>query len=284
MVAPMVFKGRIEGFLLVFDRLDGGAFTSDDERLLEAFAASAATAVATARSAADEALRRSIRASELERSRWARELHDETLQELAGVRMLLSGARRAQDPERLRGAVDEALELVTGGVANLRALITELRPAALDEFGLGPALESLAERVATQLDLEVELDVDLAYERGDLADRLAPELESVAYRLVQEALTNAGKHAGSSRARVSVREDAHVVTLSVEDEGTGFAPRGDTQGFGLLGMRERVGLVHGELTIRSSPGKGTTIRATLPVRRAGDAGSPAKADPAPVSP
>ncbi len=94
-VVPMVFKGRVVGFLIVFDRLGERAFTADDERLLEAFAASAATAVATAQSAAEESLRRSLAASEAERSRWARELHDETLQELASVRVLLS-ARPSQ--------------------------------------------------------------------------------------------------------------------------------------------------------------------------------------------
>jgi signal transduction histidine kinase len=266
-VAPMAFKSRVVGFLIVFDRLGGAAFTSDDERLLEAFAASAATAVATAQSAAEEALRRSLAASDAERGRWARELHDETLQELASLRLLLSGARRSGDPARLREAVDDALEIVTTGVANLRALITDLRPAALDEIGLAAALESLAERASNQLDVEVSLDVDLAYERGDEPQRLPVEIESVAYRVVQEALTNVSKHAGAEQAEVRVREAGGTVEIRVADTGCGFAPGERGKGFGLVGMQERVALVHGDLELRSAPGQGTTVTARIPVPR-----------------
>ena len=145
LVVPMSFRNRTIGFLSAFDRLVGdGAFTDEDERLLQAFAASAATAVATAQTASDEALRRSIKASEEERQRWARELHDETLQELAGLKVLLSGARRSDDRGRMDGAVDQALDMITHGIANLRALITDLRPAALDSLGAEPALRALA--------------------------------------------------------------------------------------------------------------------------------------------
>ena len=137
----MLFRNRPVGFLIVFDRLRRARpFNEEDERLLQAFAASAATAVATAQTAGDEALRRSIEASEAERSRWARELHDETLQQLAGLRVLLSGARRSGDPARIDTAVDEAIELIADGIADLRALITDLRPAALDELGMQAAL------------------------------------------------------------------------------------------------------------------------------------------------
>jgi signal transduction histidine kinase len=271
-VAPMAFKGRVVGFLMVFDRLGGRPFTADDERLLDAFAASAATAVATAQSAAEAALRRSLAASEAERSRWARELHDETLQELAGLRVLLAGARRSGDPDRLQTAVDEALDIVTAGVANLRALITDLRPAALDDLGLGAALESLAERASNQLDLDVDLEVDLAWERGQEPSRLADEVESVAYRLVQEALTNVSKHAGAEHAEVRVREGSEALEISIRDEGRGFAPGERSDGFGLLGMRERVALVHGALDVRSVPGEGTTLMARIPVRRQTPAG------------
>ena len=145
-VTPMFFRNRPVGFLVVMDRARGEPFREDDERLLQAFAASAAMAVATAQSAGDVALRRSIEASEAERSRWARELHDETLQQLAGLRVLLGGARRSGDSERIAGALDEAMEMLTDGIADLRSLITDLRPAALDELGLEAALRTLAER------------------------------------------------------------------------------------------------------------------------------------------
>ena len=143
-VTPMSFRNRPVGFLIVFDRLGGDRpFNEEDERLLQAFAASAATAVATAQNAAEEALRRSIEASESERTRWARELHDETLQQLAGLRVLLAGARRSGEGERMSAAIDSALEQITTAIGDLRSLITELRPAALDELGAKPALETL---------------------------------------------------------------------------------------------------------------------------------------------
>ena len=171
LVAPMMFRNRPIGFLGAFDRLQGeSSFTDEDERLLQAFAASAATAVATAQTASAEAVSRSMSASEEERRRWARELHDETLQELAGLKVLLSGALRNDDLDRARAAMEQALEIIGGGIANLRALITDLRPASLDELGTEPALQALAARVQQQTGLEIVTDIDLAYERGRAAE------------------------------------------------------------------------------------------------------------------
>ena len=179
------------GYLSVFDRLDGdGAFSEEDERLLKAFAASAAIAVATTQTAGEEALRRSLLASERERQKWARELRDETLQELAALKILLSGARRSVDPTRLEVAVDEATELITEGISKLREIITELRPAALDELGIAPALQALAARVQAQAGLTVELELRLTDEHGRGDRRHEPELEAAIYRLAQEALNN----------------------------------------------------------------------------------------------
>jgi signal transduction histidine kinase len=256
--------------LSAFDRLTGeGAFTDEDERLLQAFAASAATAVATAQTASDEALRRSIEASEEERQRWARELHDETLQELAGLKVLLSGARRSDDPARLDAAVDQAVEMMTHGIANLRALITDLRPAALDSLGAEPALRALASRVEAQAGLSVELDARLAYEQGRTDRRHTAEIEAAIYRLAQEALTNVVKHADASTVRIEIADsddDSHV-RIEVRDDGRGFDLKQASDGFGLLGMRERVGLVNGTVEVRSKPGQGTVLRARMPIRR-----------------
>jgi two-component system, NarL family, sensor histidine kinase DevS len=259
-VTPMVFRNRPVGFLIVLDRMDGErAFGEDDERLLQAFAASAATAVATAQTAGDEALRRSIEASEAERARWARELHDETLQSLAGLRVLLSGARRSQDPERVAAALDGAIELIGDGIADLRALITDLRPAALDELGTQAALETLVARVAQSSGLEIDLHVELG-------SRYSGELESTTYRLVQEGLTNIVKHARATRVSLSVLDDGDAIEIRLRDDGQGFRPGGEGAGFGLIGMRERVALVHGTLDVESAPGRGTTLRARIPAR------------------
>jgi signal transduction histidine kinase len=270
-VTPMMFRNRPIGFLVVMDRIAGDrGFGDEDARLLQAFAASAATAVATAQTASDEALRRSIEASEAERGRWARELHDETLQSLAGLRVLLSGARRSGDPERVGAALEEAVGLLTDGIADLRALITDLRPAALDELGTQAALETLVARVAQQSGLEIDLQVDLAFERGDIPQRHAPDIESTTYRLVQEGLTNVVKHASAQRVEVRVIDLEETVEVLVRDDGRGFEAEGNGAGFGLIGMRERVARVHGTLAVDSIPGEGTTLHALIPTRRRGE--------------
>ena len=147
LAVPLRFRGQGLGVLAAFDRLsDGPGFSSEDERLLSAFSTSAATAVANARDVAAEGLRRSLEAAERERGRWARELHDQTLQDLGALKVMLSTARRAKSPEQLDGILEQAIEQVQFGVTGLRGLIAELRPAALDELGAGPALHALAER------------------------------------------------------------------------------------------------------------------------------------------
>jgi len=262
-VTPMLFRDRPVGFLVVLDRMQGEkAFGDDEERLLSAFAASAATAVATAQLASDQALRRAIEASEAERRRWARELHDETLQQLAGMRVLLAGARRSGDPERVAAALDGALELLATGIDDLRALITDLRPAALDELGVQAALETLVARVAVQSGLEIEAEIALAPERWRGGD---DALESTTYRLVQEGLTNVVKHADAQHIRLRVVEVDGAVEIGLHDDGDGFDPAGARSGFGLVGMRERVALARGTLAVDSAPGEGTTLRARIPI-------------------
>jgi signal transduction histidine kinase len=220
--------------------------------------------VATAQNASDEALRRSLEASEVERTRWARELHDETLQQLAGLRVLLSGARRSGDRARIDAAIDDAIEQLTTGIGDLRSLITDLRPAALDELGARPALETLVARVSRQSDLPIALEVDLAYENGDEEFRHVAEIESTVYRVVQEAVTNVVKHAAAASVEVRVSDRSGDIEIEVRDDGKGFDSRDGSSGFGLLGMRERLVLVQGTLNIVSAPGEGTKLRARIP--------------------
>ncbi len=270
LVAPMMFRNRPIGFLSAFDRLQGdNSFTDEDERLLQAFAASAATAVATAQTASAEAVSRSMSASEEERRRWARELHDETLQELAGLKVLLSGAMRTDDLDRAQAAMAQALEIIGVGIVNLRALITDLRPASLDELGTEPALEALATRVQAQTGLEIVTEIDLAYEQGRVPHRHTPELELVVYRLVQEALNNVVKHAEAEAVHVRVVEvdPEGVVVVEVRDDGRGFQSAEAGEGFGLVGMKERVAALRGSVDVDSTPGRGTLVTARLPVSR-----------------
>ena len=166
LIVPLLYRGRAVGVLYAFDRQSAGPeFSRDDEQLLESFAASAATAVATAQEFTAHGLRRSIEASERERQRWARELHDQTLQDLAGLRVTLSAARRREIPEALAAAVDDTIAGLADGIDALRAIITDLRPAALDQLGAKAALETLIERArsapgAPEIDLHVDLDVE----------------------------------------------------------------------------------------------------------------------------
>jgi signal transduction histidine kinase len=267
LVVPLAFHNHGYGVLIALGGVhDGPEFTADDQRLLEAFAASAATAVATARTAASELRRQRMAAAEDERGRWARELHDETLQSLAGLRVMLCAARRSAGRLVLEQAVGQAIEDLDEGIANLRSLVTDLRPVALDDLGLATALEVLCERVSRH-GLEVDRSIELAYEQGRAPARHTAELETAIYRIIQEALTNASRHGQAKRAAIETRDTATTVELIVSDDGEGFDPRATTTGFGLLGMRERVELLAGAIQIESSPGNGTKVTASFPVRR-----------------
>jgi signal transduction histidine kinase len=155
----------------------------------------------------------------------------------------------------------QALEHIGGEIDSLRSLITELRPAELDELGLESALESLAHRRAARDGLEVVLHVALDGQDG----RLSPTIESTIYRVVQEALTNAAKHAHATRVDVRVGPGADGLEVVVSDDGRGFSEDEPTTGFGLVGMRERIALVRGRFELESEPGAGTTLRAYIPL-------------------
>ena len=267
LVVPLVLHNHAYGVLIALDRLhDGPTFSAEDQRLLEAFATSAATAVATAQTATSELHRQRLAAAEDERGRWARELHDDTLQNLAGLRLSLAAARREGGLEVLEDAVSLAIDDLQDGISNLRALVTGLRPAALDELGLGAAIKALCER-ARRHGLALDSSLDLAYEQGRAATRHTPEFETAIYRITQEALTNASKHGHAERAVIEIHENESTVELTVRDDGDGFDPTTSTSGFGLPGMRERVALLHGTVQIVSSPGHGTTVKASLPAQR-----------------
>lgn len=267
LLVPLIFRGRTYGALIAVDRLSGGpSFTPHDQRLLEAFATSAASALATAQSVASDRRAERLLAAEQERSRWARELHDETLQSLAALRIGLIAQLHEPSLASMVDAVREAIAELDREIGNLRSLVTELRPAALDDLGTQAALEDLAERARAR-GLEVDLGIDLHYEQGRAADRHPPEVEAAMYRIVQEALNNALKHGGARRAVVEIQERDTAVDLSIRDDGEGFDTAARTTGFGLVGMRERAELLDGRLEIVSAPGDGTTITVNLPTQR-----------------
>ena len=266
LLVPLVFRGRTLGVVSAVDRLGSGtSFSAEDEELLSAFATSAATAVATAQDVGERRLRHAQDSAERERRRWARELHDETLQGLAGLRVRLAVAEARSDDAATGEALREAGEELAAEIGRLRTLITELRPAALDELGLTPALESLVSSVAATSGLEIDLAVD----PGD--GRLPAEGETAVYRLVQEALTNVVKHAGAARCAIEVLREADAVVVRVRDDGRGIDEDAlrDRAGFGVTGMRERALLAGGTLVLRRGDGGGTELRARLPLAVAG---------------
>jgi signal transduction histidine kinase len=264
LLVPLIFRGRSLGVLVALDPLGRDAgFSDEDEAVLVSFAASAATAVSTAQSVAEDRTRDSIAATERERGRWARELHDESLQSLAGLRVLLSAMRRS-DPEETDGLLKQGIDQVDSTIAEMRRLIADLRPPTLDELGLGAALEALGERISMGESIQVEMSLDLHFHSGRVEQRLVAEIEDTVYRLVQEALNNAVRHGETDRAWVEVTEGDKTLRVQVSDKGRGFDPNLATDGFGLVGMRERVELAGGTLELRSTPGKGTSILADLP--------------------
>jgi signal transduction histidine kinase len=262
LLVPMIHRGEALGILLAYDRGgDRGPFSAADEALMRTFGASAANAVAMSRSVEADRLRATIAAAESERRRWARELHDETLQALGGLRVLLSGAVRRDDAERTKSTVIQAIEDIESEIENLRSIITELRPMLLDDLGLGPALDALVQRRrANGLDISTDLRLP---EPG--AEPVSPELETTIYRLVQESLTNVVKHARATEVKVGVDVTGHIARVTVVDNGRGFDTARAASGFGLDGLRERVYLANGYIGISSVPGEGTAVRAKFPL-------------------
>jgi signal transduction histidine kinase len=271
LLVPMVYRGQAMGVLAAFDRDGSGeVFSEDDEQVLRTFAASAATAVALAQSVQADRLRSSLAAADAERRHWARELHDETLQSLGGLRIRLSSALRRDDLPHAQEAMREAVAHLEQEIDNLRAIINELRPAALDELGLRTAIEGLFDRHREQSGFHLEGELELSDPAAG-QERLEEQLETAVYRLVQEALTNVAKHAQASCVRVTVSESDGQLSVVVQDDGSGFDPKAASHGFGLAGMQERVNLAGGTLSIESSE-HGTLLRARLPARHRNQAG------------
>jgi signal transduction histidine kinase len=261
MFVPLVAAGRAIGVIAMHDRRTGGPrFGDDDLRLAETFAARAAVAADLSARVARDALRRVVEAQELERRRLARELHDETGQALTSILLGLRGLEEAGDGQQ-HEAVAELRELVVTTLQDVRNLAVELRPKALDDFGLAAALDRLTTGFSEQTGIDVDLEARLEEER------LPGEIETALYRIVQEALTNIVKHARAQRVSILVVRKPSSATVVIEDDGTGFSQPGsaDRGGLGLVGMRERVRLLDGRFEIESSPGAGTTLVAEVPL-------------------
>jgi len=259
---PLIVHGEAIGVVAAHDKLgDDGHFDDDDLRLSESLAARAAIAVDLSERVTRDGMRKVVEAQELERTRLARELHDETGQALTSILLGLKSLEQALDSDEGREGVASLRDLVVSTLQDVRRLAVELRPSALDDFGLAPALEHLVDTYGRQAAVPVHLEIRL----GD--ERLPAEVETTLYRMVQEALTNVAKHADATSISILLTRTASSVRLVVEDDGAGFEPGGARDGgLGLPGMRERVALLDGRLRIESAHGKGTTLVAEVPVR------------------
>ena len=257
----MVLRDRPIGIITAHDKEGGDArFSDEDVRLAETFAARAAAAVDLSERVASDALRRVVSAQELERQRLARELHDETGQALTSILLGLKTVEDAGSAEDLARAAGELRELVVTTLQDVRRLAVELRPKALDDFGLVSALERLADSFREQTGIKVDLESRLGEER------LPFDIETALYRITQEALTNVVKHARAKRVSIVLTKRDGAVSAVIEDDGRGFGDdESGNDGLGLLGMRERVALVNGRLSVESSPDTGTTLSIEVPV-------------------
>jgi signal transduction histidine kinase len=212
-------------------------------------------------------LRRRLAAAEAERARWARQLHDGTLQGLAELRMSLA-AMEGADPFAVQELLQRAIADLEREAERLRSLIVDLRPTALDREGIAAAIEQLADRVERP-ELEVMTRIGLGPAKGGGEVRFGEECESAVYRIVQAALDNTVKHAKASRVVVEVVEDdgREEIVVTVSDDGNGFDPATREEGGGLRGMRDWVAVLGGSLEIRAAADHGTAVCAAVPCGR-----------------
>jgi two-component system, NarL family, sensor histidine kinase UhpB len=198
-----------------------------------------------------------LRAQEEERRRLARDLHDEVNQALTAILLRLEAASQSAPPE-LGDELQELKRLVNQAMGELLQLARHLRPTALDDHGLLPALATHVRRFAAQTGIQANL-----HTRGESAE-LAPDQEIAVYRVAQEALANVARHAGASKVDVQLETAGRAIELRVRDDGRGFVLDRRRRGLGLDGMAERARLVGGELEIASTPGTGTELLMRVP--------------------
>jgi two-component system sensor histidine kinase UhpB len=199
-----------------------------------------------------------VEAQEGERSRLARELHDEAGQTLTSMLIGLKALEEMTDPAS-RDVVSSLRESVVDTLRGLRRIVVELRPKALDDLGLVPALEALTSSFGDQSGIAIDF-------KADNFPRLNAEAESALYRIVQEGLTNVVRHSEAGRASVSIGSTDHAVRLVIEDDGQGFdSAQNRTNGFGLEGIGERAQLLGGRFVVTSRSGGGTALLVEVPV-------------------
>ncbi len=265
---PIVYQGEVLAGMLI-EEPDDRRFTPDDIRVMQGIADFAAVAIANARlyresqeqrERSGELMRRLARVQEEERARISRELHDSMASTLLEIIYRAEALLSREGDEHLRGELQSMLQSSRSTLAELRRIITDLRPSSVEVLGLPRALAALLDRVAAAYGLRMERDIE-----EDLP--LDSLLENSLYRLAQEALNNICRHSGASRVEVSLRRRDGSLLLRISDDGRGFDPASPSRGFGLGFMRERAELLGGSLSVSSAPGRGTTLVLEAPLTR-----------------
>ncbi len=259
MSVPMKTRQRTVGVISIYNKRGGETFTERDAELATLFANQAAVAIENAR------LYEQTREYAVieERNRLARDLHDSVTQSLFSVTLLSQAALSLweRDPTKARDRLERASELARGALAEMRALIFELRPMALQEEGFVSALKKHVAALRSRESLDVSLNVE-GPER-----RVSPDVEEAAFRIVQESLNNVIKHARATRVTVTASFEDTALRIWTEDDGVGFNPAGrpKLRTMGMTSMRERAEAVGGRIHVDSAPGRGTRVLAELPV-------------------
>jgi len=267
--APLIYKGKPIGVIEIINKKSGEKFNEDDQALLMAFAAQSAVLIENARLYQQVVAERDrlLAVEEQVRHELARELHDGPSQIIAAMIMGLKFLRQVieREPSRASSEIDELERMSTQALHQVRNLLFDLRPVALETQGLVAAIQIYVERQRDGDQLKLSIDADA------FNTRFAPKTEAAAFSIIQEAVGNAKKHAQAKNIWITVKKTDTALTFSVRDDGRGFdlaqvegnyAQRGS---LGLLNMKERAEICHGKLTIDSKPGKGTLVALALPL-------------------
>jgi signal transduction histidine kinase len=254
---PIVSRDEVIGAFYLTDKEGADEFGAEDEDLIVMLAAHAAVAIENAR-----LYERSRELSAIEeRNRLARDLHDSVAQKLFGIVLAAQSAATLLDrsAEEARGQVERLADLAQETMVELRSLVFQLRPAVIESDGLAPALAKHVEVLRRVHRLHIDLDAS-----GPV--RLRPGIDEEVFKIAQEALQNALRHAGAERLEVSLREDRGALALRVADDGAGFDPAAPrSRSLGLTSMEERAAALGATLRIDSAPGAGTAISLEVPV-------------------
>jgi signal transduction histidine kinase len=267
--APLKMEGEAIGVYHV-GKNEKRSFSSHDLALLEIIGNVVGSSLSNAQLLKDlrrkewelrRALHRSVDLQEDERKRLARELHDEIGQALTSILIRLKTLQGETDPEVLVKRLDYLRELTAQTIEELRRISLDLRPAALDNLGIIPALRWYMKQ-SSEL-----TGVTIQFIGPEKSERLPPEIELILYRVAQEGITNAIRHGKAEKIEITLERDTRAIRLIVADNGKGFNPTLRDQGLGLIGIRERVELLDGRFQVTATPGAGTQLWIEIPIKR-----------------